>query len=62
MALAYSVQDKLHGKRREQDAGNASDNVYAGYAEQAPDRLYQHQHEVSQRQGNKQRQEKDGDS
>jgi hypothetical protein len=27
-----------------------------------PDRLDQHQQEVSQRQGNKQRQEKDGDS
>jgi hypothetical protein len=43
MALANSIEDELYGERREQDAGNTSDDIRAGYAEHAPQRLDQDQ-------------------
>lgn len=51
VALSDAIKDELHGQRREQDAGNTSDDIRARHAEHAPERLDQDQRGIGEGQG-----------
>jgi hypothetical protein len=59
MAFANTIKDELNSKGCQQDPGNASYHIRAGYAEHAPERIDQHQCRPGQRQGKQQCEEED---